>query len=675
MKKSLKPFHIVFIAGEDEYKSELTLPLVAKDVELYGAKTTVLKAFPNPSNTSNIPGLEILQHADLAVFFIRFRTLPEEQFRHIRNYIEKGKPVIGLRTSTHGFLYPQGHPLEQWNTRFGIEVLGAPWIKHYGHSSSTDVFIAPKAKNQPILFGISDNFHVRSWLYYVLPYPPKDRSEILLFGKSVNPELQPGEQAVINPVAWTFKNDFGGRTFTTTMGHPEDFQVPAFRKLLINGIHWALGISPNLIQSPKNTPNHSPESIQTQKDWIPLTPIEKMAQNEYDVIIVGSGAGGGAVLWRLCEQWRRNGKRIGIIESGPLLLPTHGRNIATFNQERFVRFFENPKHTEFIGKNWENYSGAKIIRALGGRTLQWYLMSPRLLPEQFWPWPINYKDILPYYQIAEEIMNVNSAYAIGSSIQKILLQRLRSGGFPDATAIPLAFDREVTKFGQVHSNVFFSSILFLAYALKIRPFDLAVNTHAVQVLIDNGKAAGVIAKTSDNKSYQLNAKTVVLSCGTWETPRLLLQSGVPGKAIGHYLVNHPTVIVDAKGAREQFPDESGVASLMIPHPDNKKLLIEGLGTDPVDYYWYAYQEKPLLNELSFRFFGLVTTEPQDTNRVYLDQSTKDQYGMPRVQVDFSYSNQDQIMIQEMFKFMENAVNSMHLELYSGQSSSSRGGQS
>src|SRR5207249_191332 len=48
--------------------------------------------------------------------------------------------------------------------------------------------------------------------------------------------------------------------------------------------------------------------------WIPLTSVEQMAATEYDVLIVGSGAGGGAALWRLCEQLENKGKRIGVVE-------------------------------------------------------------------------------------------------------------------------------------------------------------------------------------------------------------------------------------------------------------------------------------------------------------------------------------------------------------------------
>ena len=396
-------------------------------------------------------------------------------------------------------------------------------------------------------------------------------------------------------------------------------------------------------------------------DWIPLTPIEKMAQTDYDVIIAGSGAGGGAALWRLCRQWGNDGKRIGMIESGPLLLPTHGRNLPTMNDERFVRYFENPLHTEYIGKSWPEYPGARIVRALGGRTLQWYLVSPCLNPEDFLSWPITYDELVPYYLTAEQMMNVTTRYAAGSSIKETLLARLRSNGFPGATDTPLAADLDSTRYGQINSNVFFSSIILLSYALNMKPFDLAVNTRAVQVLTDKGRAAGVKVMTPDMKTYTIRAKTVILSCGTWETPRLLLHSGIPGRAIGHYLTNHMKVFADVKGARSQFGEVAGVANLWIPVPGNKWEILYGFGTSPFDYFWYAYEQKPLLNELKFRFVSAGPVEQRYENRVVLEPGTENEYGVPRLQASFSHSNQDRTRIPELFRTMRTAVHGMGLD--------------
>ena len=234
---------VVFVTGDHEYGGEETLPLIAAELEKnYGFNTKVLKASPNQNAEKNIPGLEILAQADLAVFFLRWRQLPPEQLEFIDKYLKSGKPVMGFRTSTHAFNFPNGHESEKWNA-FGEFALNAPpgWGKaghtHYAHKSTTDVSVIEAAKKHPILKGISPNFHVSSWLYRVLPDYPTKGSEWLLMGKAVNPD----KEAIENPVAWTGTNSFGAKIFTTTLGHPEDFQVEDFQHLIINAIHWELG--------------------------------------------------------------------------------------------------------------------------------------------------------------------------------------------------------------------------------------------------------------------------------------------------------------------------------------------------------------------------------------------------------------------------------------------------
>ena len=234
---------IVFVTGDHEYSGEFTLPLIAAELEKnYGFRTKVLRASPNQNSEKNIPDLASLQEADLAVFYLRWRQLPPDQLEYIDKYLKSGKPVMGFRTTTHAFNFPKGHESEKWNA-FGEFALNAPpgWGKaghtHYGHQSTTDVYAFEAAKKHPILKGINPNFHASSWLYRVLPDYPTKGSEWLLMGKSVNPD----KAAIENPVAWTGTNSFGAKIFTTTLGHPEDFQVEDFQHLIINAIHWELG--------------------------------------------------------------------------------------------------------------------------------------------------------------------------------------------------------------------------------------------------------------------------------------------------------------------------------------------------------------------------------------------------------------------------------------------------
>src|SRR5712692_5198512 len=102
--------HIVLVSGDEEYRSEEALPqlgmILAKH---HGFTCTVLFAIDpkdgtiNPNVNNNIPGLEALDKADLMIIFTRFRDLPDEQKKHFVDYIESGRPIIGMRTATHAF--------------------------------------------------------------------------------------------------------------------------------------------------------------------------------------------------------------------------------------------------------------------------------------------------------------------------------------------------------------------------------------------------------------------------------------------------------------------------------------------------------------------------------------------------------------------------------------------
>ncbi len=108
--------HIVLVSGDEEYRSEEALPQLAKILaKEHGFKCTVLFAIDkdgtiNP-NVSNIPGLEALKTADAMIIFTRFRDLPDEQMKYVADYLETGKPVIGLRTATHAFPLQEGQDL------------------------------------------------------------------------------------------------------------------------------------------------------------------------------------------------------------------------------------------------------------------------------------------------------------------------------------------------------------------------------------------------------------------------------------------------------------------------------------------------------------------------------------------------------------------------------------
>jgi type 1 glutamine amidotransferase len=234
--------NVVFVLGDHEYSGEITMPLLAAELDKrYGVRSTILKSQPDQNAEANLPGMEALEKADLAVFFLRWRRLPQEQVAHIERYMRSGKAMIGIRTTSHAFNYPKDHALAGWNA-WAADAFGAPpgWggdgHNHYGHEASTDVKINPGQAGHPILTGITGPFHVRSWLYHVVPkWPPADAKTLL-----VGTAIKPNRPAVENPVAWTWTNKYGGRVFFTTLGHPEDFAVPQMQRLLTNAVQWCL---------------------------------------------------------------------------------------------------------------------------------------------------------------------------------------------------------------------------------------------------------------------------------------------------------------------------------------------------------------------------------------------------------------------------------------------------
>ncbi len=223
--------HVVFITGDDEYRSEYSMPVLARILETHHKlKCSVCYARPTPQSNTNIEGLEALKDADLMVLFLRWRVLPEEQLKPILQHVAQGKPTAGFRTSTHSFNYPKDHPRQPENDGFPLRVFGAKWTRHHGHTSTT---ATSKAGSHPILNGVDPNMTLPSWLYTVNPL----QGDItpLLTGRAINPERNRDESP--QPVAWVKKPN----TFFTTLGHPDDFKNESFRRLAVNGLLWALG--------------------------------------------------------------------------------------------------------------------------------------------------------------------------------------------------------------------------------------------------------------------------------------------------------------------------------------------------------------------------------------------------------------------------------------------------
>lgn len=262
--------HIVFISGDEEYRSEEALPQLAKILaKHHGFCCTVLFAIDpqdgtiNPNIRNNLPGTNLLDTADLMVIFTRFRELSDEQMKPIVDYINAGKPIVGLRTATHGFNFEQKTPTNYrqysynssaWPGGFGKQVLGETWVDHHGHhgKQGTRGIFAPGQEKHPILRGIQDGEIFGPTDVYTVKLPFTNGNTTLVLGE-VTETLEPTSKRVdsklndpMMPIAWTreYASESGkkARVFTTTMGASQDLLNEGTRRMLVNACYWAMGM-------------------------------------------------------------------------------------------------------------------------------------------------------------------------------------------------------------------------------------------------------------------------------------------------------------------------------------------------------------------------------------------------------------------------------------------------
>ncbi len=258
--------HIVLLAGDEEYRSEEALPMLAKILsERHGFKCTVLFSTDldgtiNPNKGDSLAKPETLDSADTIITLLRFRKWPDEAMKHFDAAIQRGVSVVALRTSTHSFQLPDSSGFKSYND-YGKNMLGESWVSHWGKHKveATRGIVEATAKTSPLLSGVNDVFGDTD-VYEA--YPPADatiliRGQVLKgMGQTDGPAVYEKQRASdqgkqdINgpmmPIAWRreVKNNSGktNKILCTTMGAATDFSSEGLRRLVINGVFWGVGL-------------------------------------------------------------------------------------------------------------------------------------------------------------------------------------------------------------------------------------------------------------------------------------------------------------------------------------------------------------------------------------------------------------------------------------------------
>jgi hypothetical protein len=309
---------IVFVTGDDEYKSETSMPMMAQILaEKHGFECKVLFAINrqrkviDTSQRDNIPGLESLKEADLMVLYTRFRSLEDKQMQMIEDYLKSGKPIVGLRTATHAFnfqkapesnfkKYCYSNSSEDYKGGFGEQVFGQTWLRHWGwhgKQSSRGRF-AKGQESHPIFKGIKDREIWGPTDVYETTLPQPEGCTPILLGEvcenmssNSGPAAKPaegttGRRAIdkndpMMPIAWTYHRDTGanGRVFMSTIGGAmagqDDWANEGMRRMFVNACFWTLNMEAKIPEKADVTPTFDPNPF--RRGVTPAQALEEAA--------------------------------------------------------------------------------------------------------------------------------------------------------------------------------------------------------------------------------------------------------------------------------------------------------------------------------------------------------------------------------------------------------------
>lgn len=263
--------HVVLLAGDEEYRSEEAMPMLGKLLsQRHGFKCTVLFSLAadgtiDPTAGGSLSHPEALDSADAIIMLLRFRHWDEATSKKFEAAVNRGVPILGLRTSTHAFNgYPKDSPFAGWNFGnkggWGKKVLGETWVSHWGKHKveATKGVVEPANANHPILRGVGEIFG-NTDVYEAAP--PADavilvRGQVLqgmtadtapaIYKKQTAGKVEQDVNNPMMPVTWVrmVKNEAGteNKVFTSTIGSATDLAFEGTRRMVVNALFWGLGL-------------------------------------------------------------------------------------------------------------------------------------------------------------------------------------------------------------------------------------------------------------------------------------------------------------------------------------------------------------------------------------------------------------------------------------------------
>lgn len=248
----------------------------------------------------------------------------------------------------------------------------------------------------------------------------------------------------------------------------------------------------------------------------------------FDVIIVGSGAGGSAAAYSLAQA----GRRVLLLEKGPEL-PRDG---STLDLDKVIRQGIFKSKESWLDRHGRTFQPEEYFN-LGGKT-KWYGAAlARFDPHEFeaepahqcLPWPIAYQELLPYYEQAEALLGVHR-FEPEPDLQRIVGKLTRNGSTWSAQPLMLALDPRIVEHPEeaAHFDAFASVKNLksdgqnaLLERVKHLP-NLSVRTgHAVRNLVADPERPERLVGVQTEGGEEFRADHVFLAAGALHSPRLV----------------------------------------------------------------------------------------------------------------------------------------------------------
>ena len=359
----------------------------------------------------------------------------------------------------------------------------------------------------------------------------------------------------------------------------------------------------------------------------------KVQPKNYDVVIVGSGAGGGMAAYILSKS----GLNVALIEAGPMYDPAKNvtqlkwpwespRRGASTKYRPFGDFdacycgweIDGEPYTKTKGTQWDWFRA----RMLGGRTNHWGRISLRFGPKDFKrksidglgdDWPIGYEDVKPFYDRIDQLIGIfgtnegleNDPDGIFLPPPKPRLHELfikKGAQQAGVTVIPSRLSILTKKINDERGACFFCAQCgrgcqvyadFSASSVLVKPaiatgkVDLFTNAMAREVITNkDGLATGVsYIDKEDLQEYQVKGRTVIVAASACESARLLLNSKSP---------RHPNGLANSSSVVGKYLHDSTGASMsgILPHLfDRKRYNEDGVGGMHVYSPWWLDNKK------------------------------------------------------------------------------------